>query len=408
MNSNHILKKTDNKMENRSPQIPPETKKIMDDSYNVIFEGNIKQGENPLEVKRNLAALFKVDLMRIEKIFLRSPAVIKRDLPREKALKYIRAIDHAGALCRIEKTIPTSHDQVNQPTNSEKIALQKVQAVPLSINSGAGLIADPKKQSSEFMDSSSQKSSGINIMDKDTLKILGIGFAIFIMVILVPFLSYIFHYLITLVHELGHTIFGLIFGYFSVPAFDFVYGGGVTIHTDQSMGSLIFVYLFLGWLLYFYRRNRLTIFIILGVLLLYSLAAFTSAHQVVILFMGHGTELVFAGIFLYRALSGSSVVVSAERPLYAFLAFFIFFKDFRFAYDLMYSPVFQAEYAAAKGGGHWMDFSRIAREFFHVELSTVAGFFLFICVVTPVLTFLFFRYKPQLNKVFRRVLSPVL
>ena len=377
------------------------------DSYNVIFEGNIKQGENPLEVKRNLAALFKVDIMRIEKIFLKSPAVIKRDISREKALKYKHAIEQTGALCQIEKIIPPPDNQINQSEISDKAEPRMVQPAPFPTNSNDGPETGPKKPSSEFPDSSSRNSSRINIMGRDTLKSLGIGFVLFIVVILVPFLSFIFHYLITLVHELGHTIFGLIFGYFSVPAFDFVYGGGITIHTDQSLGSLVFVYLFFGWLLYFYRRNKLSLSLILIIFALYSLAAFTSAHQVVILFMGHGTELVFAGIFLYRALSGSSVVVSAERPLYAFLAFFIFYKDFRFAYDLMYSPVFRAEYAAAKGGGHWMDFSRIAREFFHVELSTVAGFFLFICVVTPVLTFLFFRYKPRLNKVFHRVLSPV-
>lgn len=378
----------------------------MNGSYNVIFEGNIKQGENPLEVKRNLAVLFKVDIKRIEKIFLKSPAVIKRDLSREKALKYKRAIEHAGALCRIEKNIPPIYDQENQPEISEKKEPQKVQPAPFPTNSVAGPKAIPKQRGSEFPNSSSQKRSGINMMDKETLKTLGIGFALFMVVILVPFLSYVFHYLITLVHELGHTIFGLIFGYFSVPAFDFVYGGGVTIYTKQSLGSLVFVYLFFAWLLYFYRRNKLAFSIIMIIIALYSLTAFTSAHQVVILFMGHGAELTFAGIFLYRALSGSSIVVSAERPLYAFLAYFIFFKDFRFAYDLMYSPAYRAEYAAAKGGGHWMDFSRIAREFIHVELTSVAAFFLFLCIITPVVTFLFFRYKPRLAKIFHRVLSP--
>ena len=380
----------------------------MNDSYKVIFEGNIKQGENPLEVKRNLAVLFKVDIMRIEKIFMKSPAVIKRDLSSENALKYKRAIEKTGALCRIEKIIPPSNDQGNEFKISKKIEPQKVQPAPLPLNSVAGPKASPKKQSSEFRDASSRKSSRINIMDRDTLKSLGIGLALFIFVVLVPFISYVFHYLITLVHELGHTIFGLLFGYFSVPAFDFVYGGGITIHTKQSLASLIFVYLFLGWLLYFYRRNKLAFSIILIIFALYSLAAFTSAHQVVILFMGHGAELVFAGIFLYRALSGSSIVVSTERPLYAFLAFFIFYKDFRFAYDLMYSPAYRAEYAAAKGGGHWMDFSRIAREFIHVELTSVAAFFLFLCIITPVVTFLFFRYKPRMDRIFHRVLSPSL
>ena len=393
-------------MEKKSPQKLQEKEVNVTDFYNVIFEGNIKQGENPLEVKRNLASLFKVDIMRIEKIFIKSPAFIKKNLSREKAFRYKGAIEQCGALCRVEKVIPLSDDRKNQPKVLDNKELHEVQPAPFPANSAAGLKASQKKQSPEFPSISNQKKSGINLMDKDTFISLGIGFAFFMVVILVPFLSYIFHYLITLVHELGHTIFGLIFGYFSVPAFDFVYGGGITIHNQQSLLSLIFVYLFFGWLLYFYRRNRLTFSIILMIVALYSLTAFTSAHQVVILFMGYGAELVFAGIFLYRALSGSSIVVSVERPLYAFLAFFIFYKDFSFAYDLMYSSAYRAEYAAAKGGGHWMDFSRIAREFFHVELTSVAAFFLLLCVVVPILTFLFFRYKPQLDNVFHRVLTP--
>jgi hypothetical protein len=344
--------------------------------------------------------------MRIEKIFQKSPVIIKKNLPQEKALKYKQAIEQHGALCRIEGVITPTEDKKKQMNVTDKEVSQKIQLAPLPVNSMSRSKNGQKELISEFTRTTRQEKSEINIMDKDTLKSLGIGFAIFMVVILVPFLSYIFHYLITLVHELGHTIFGLIFGYFSVPAFDFVYGGGITIHNQQSQLSLIFVYLFFGWLLYFYRRNKLTFSIIIMIVVLYSLAAFTSAHQVVILFMGHGAELVFAGIFLYRALSGSSIVIPMERSLYAFMAFFIFYKDFHFAYDLMYSPDYRAEYAAAKGGGHWMDFSRIAREFFHVELTSVAAFFLLLCVIVPVLTFLFFRYKPRLDKVFHRVLSP--
>jgi len=393
-------------MENNSSQKLQEKEVTVGDSYKVVFEGNIKQGENLLDVKRNLASLFKVDMTRIEKIFLKSPVVIKRNIPREKALKYKKAIEHSGALCQIEKIVPVEDVQKKQPEALENKESQKVQPVPIPTNSETSSKKDQDKPVSGFGDALREEKSRINLMDKETIKSLGIGFVVFIVVILVPFLSFIFHYLITLVHELGHTIFGLIFGYFSVPAFDFVYGGGITIHNQQSQGALIFVYAFFGWLLYLYRRNRLTFSIILLIVALYSLAAFTSAHQVVILFMGHGAELFFAGIFLYRALSGSSVVVNVERPLYAFLAFFIFYKDFRFAYDLMYNPAYRAEYAAAKGGGHWMDFSRIAREFFHVELTSVAAFFLLLCVIVPVLTFLFFRYKPRFDKVFHRVLSP--
>ena len=64
-----------------------------------------------------------------------------------------------------------------------------------------------------------------------------------------------------------------------------------------------------------------------------------------------------------------------------------------------------AEYEAAKGGGHWMDFSRIAEEYLKVKLSTVAVFFLFLCLITPLLTYFFFRYKNKLFHFFSRVLT---
>jgi hypothetical protein len=91
--------------------------------------------------------------------------------------------------------------------------------------------------------------------------------------------------------------------------------------------------------------------------------------------------------------------------LYGFLGFFIFFSDIIFAHRLITSTSFRAEYESAKGGGHWMDFSRIAEEYLNVKLSTAAVLFLFLCLVTPLLTFLFFRYKNKLFGVFYRILT---
>ena len=86
--------------------------------------------------------------------------------------------------------------------------------------------------------------------------------------------------------------------------------------------------------------------------------------------------MAFAGLFLYRAISGSGIIVGLERPLYAFVGVFIEVLDLRFAYLLLTSHAYRVDYEAAKGGGHWMDFSRIAEEFLHVDLTVVAGFFL--------------------------------
>src|SRR6185436_11151598 len=55
------------------------------------------------------------------------------------------------------------------------------------------------------------------------------GLALALIVYVVPLLRFVFHTLITLVHEHGHTISAWSFGIPAIPAFDFVYGGGVTL-----------------------------------------------------------------------------------------------------------------------------------------------------------------------------------
>jgi hypothetical protein len=102
----------------------------------------------------------------------------------------------------------------------------------------------------------------------------------------------------------------------------------------------------------------------------------TGFDEPITIAMGHGFELLFAGIFFYRALSGFACVHSAERPLYGFLGFLITFDNLRFAYRLIYSLEHRWMYENAKGGGHWMDFDRLAREFLQVDLSVVAHSFM--------------------------------
>src|SRR5688500_2816830 len=60
------------------------------------------------------------------------------------------------------------------------------------------------------------------------LKVMGFGLAAAIVVYFVPLTRMMFSALVTLFHELGHAVVGWLFGYPSIPAFDFVYGGGIT------------------------------------------------------------------------------------------------------------------------------------------------------------------------------------
>ncbi|MDQ7784526.1 MAG: hypothetical protein RDU20_16695 [Desulfomonilaceae bacterium] len=234
-------------------------------------------------------------------------------------------------------------------------------------------------------------------MDRDDWIVLGSGLVITMVVMMFPLLNHIFMTLVILVHEMGHTLTGWVFAYPSVPAFDLHYGGGITLHTQRSVVLLILIYSGLAFMIFTYRRNASTLVLLTVVSIVHLLLSLTYFHEVVILFMGHGTELIIAAIFFYRALSGAAVVHSVERPLYCAIALFIVFSDIRFAFKLMTSHSARLEYEQAKGGGHWMDFSRIAEDFLGVDLTSVALFFFLCCFFPLVLGFLTFRYQDHIR-----------
>jgi len=213
----------------------------------------------------------------------------------------------------------------------------------------------------------------------------GIGLALALLTELIPLLRILVGHFTILVHEMGHAATGWLFGFPSIPAFDFRYGGGFTSQQDQVVPLVILVYAAFGALLWAFRSNRLSFVIVLAAALVYSALLLTPGHEMLILAMGHGSELVFATLFLHRALSGRGCYHAAERPLYAWIGFHIVLHDLRFAYGLVSSPLAREMYAEAKGGGHWMDFSRLAGEYLSVRLELVAGVFLLLCLLPPII-----------------------
>jgi hypothetical protein len=203
----------------------------------------------------------------------------------------------------------------------------------------------------------------------------------------------------TLVHEMGHAIFGWVFGYPSLPAFDFLWGGGMTLHFDRNTGMLILVYVGLATLIYMYRKNTSTVIFLVVVTLFHAIFSYTDINSVIILFMGHGTELIIGGLFIYRSLSGRSIIHPWERPLYAVIGFFVVFYDIAFGFNLLRDAGFREEYLEGKGGVCDNDFIRIARDHLHVKMNSVVYFFLFFSVITPILSFLAFRYEEYIHSV---------
>lgn len=207
-----------------------------------------------------------------------------------------------------------------------------------------------------------------------------------------------------LIHEMGHAIFGWVFGYPSFPQFDIIFGGGLTRHFERNTVLLIAIYLGFGFLAYLYRNNRTMLIVLTVAASLHAIVSYTDIHSVIILFMGHGTELIIAGIFIFRCLSGRAVVHPAERPLYGVIGFFILFFDFRFAFGLLTSASRVKDYLGGKGDLD-NDFVRIAHDHLHVSLSSVVGVFFLCCILCLLLSFLAFRYMEHFHAALASLLT---
>jgi hypothetical protein len=194
------------------------------------------------------------------------------------------------------------------------------------------------------------------------LKILGIGLVAAIVVSAIPLTRFIFSGIITLFHELGHAVMGWILGMPAIPAFDFVYGGGITSHSGfQIMVALLIAGGF-AYLMYLFRQNRKALFLI-GALFLVWLFFVSSEWRRDLAFSaaGHLSEFILAGILFYQALSGVGWrMPEIERPLGAFVAFFVQINSMQFAWRLMHDPDCLAWYREGKGGMLMNDLEGIA------------------------------------------------
>jgi len=72
-------------------------------SYNIVFNGSIREGFTIDRVQNNLAKIFRTDRNKIEKLFRGRKIIIKKNINQELAKKYNIAFHKAGAKCIIEK-----------------------------------------------------------------------------------------------------------------------------------------------------------------------------------------------------------------------------------------------------------------------------------------------------------------
>lgn len=86
--------------------------------YRVVFEGEILEGSQVQEVKRALAKLYNHSEDQIERFFSGKRLAVKKDVDYETAMKYVKAFERAGAVCKVEELEP--HAGLEQPLVLEK------------------------------------------------------------------------------------------------------------------------------------------------------------------------------------------------------------------------------------------------------------------------------------------------
>ncbi|HEY9617063.1 MAG TPA: hypothetical protein V6C64_09490 [Microcoleaceae cyanobacterium] len=226
------------------------------------------------------------------------------------------------------------------------------------------------------------------------LNALVVGFLLAIVLSNVGILRVLFYGFNVLVHELGHAVTDWLFGRPAIPTVNILYGGGVTLTGGQSPLVIGLVYAGIGYLFYRSRHYPRVLGVLTGFTILYTLCLLTSLNMILTIFMGKGMEGIAIVVCLYLAISGYYCRFVGDRAIYAMLGFYTFFSGLRFSWQLLHDVDYRANYEEGIGGGAIdNDFVILATQYFHVDLSVIANFFLLCCLLAPAIAFLLYRYE---------------
>lgn len=240
------------------------------------------------------------------------------------------------------------------------------------------------------------------------VKILGTGLAIAIVVYAIPFTRFVFSAIVTLFHELGHAIAGWVLGYPSLPAFDFVYGGGFTHMGQFRLSVAVAVALGFAYLLWLFRENRRSmtiVAVVFGIWLVFVTKEWR--RELAVASAGHAFEFVLAGIFFYKSLSGNGWKnADFERPLGAFIAFFVQIHSTLFAWRLVTDPDYLSWYREGKGGALMNDLEVVALDLqiylaFNPGIIGVAKMLLMFSVLPTVIALIWYFERARWHRVLR-------
>ena len=101
----------------------------MESRFNVIFRGELTPSSEIEQVKRNIAALYKVPTTKIESWFTGRHITVKKNLDLSTANKYKNVLEKAGAICYLEEISGVSKIQSSQ-NNTIALRSETQQPIP--------------------------------------------------------------------------------------------------------------------------------------------------------------------------------------------------------------------------------------------------------------------------------------
>jgi hypothetical protein len=242
--------------------------------------------------------------------------------------------------------------------------------------------------------------------------LLASALAAALLVYFFPLTRFVLSTIVTLFHELGHTVASWLLGHPAIPAFDFVYGGGFTHEHAFQLPIALTIAGAMIWLGRIFRRNPRTLVFIAGIFGIWLLAVTADwRRELVIASAGHLGEIVLTGTFFYMTLANVGWRnPEVERSLGAFVAFFVQLNVINFAWRLGHDPSFLDWYLAGKGGALMNDLEVIALDL-HIwigispSVEDLAGWLLLLALAPLPLAYLAYRFRRRVYRLTSMLLA---
>ncbi len=174
-----------------------------------------------------------------------------------------------------------------------------------------------------------------------------------------PLLQYMAWFLAALVHEMGHAAFAWLCGMPAVPAIS-LGGEAAAVHGEPSLLLALALAAAIVATLWSQLAGRARAIALALFACVYPAVAFTGARDVLHLLAGHGGELAFATLCLWKTLDGGFTDSRLERALYGTVGWTLLGQNIGLCWGLMHSAVVRSEYRSNGSFGLTNDYLRVA------------------------------------------------